>query len=318
MADNERLLEAHLKRLDTNHASQSTELKANREMASQMALVKSLRSIAPLAWEVDTARERVSRRIWDAIAEEDEGLATELTGRAPGSLSRSATTPGLGRAARLFVAAAAIFLLTYLGSWAVSSAAGTATPDSPFYGLKRADEWLALHTAWSDQRRGQVYATIAWRRLTEAQFEYTHHHGDAAQRLAREYDGAMQRLIQLDATMQTRHENTSTVAQGIARNLDRAYIIAQAAGQSGETTLAKTLIETTQAEQAAINRANITLPSIGGHLPSGQPSGSPAAGHKATPTPSTDGAETPTAGQATATSTPGDGNGNGSGNGNGN
>lgn len=316
MADNERLLESRLKSMESScERGASSESSAH----SDIALIMALRAVEPPAREVDAARLRVRARVFDVILADDDRVEGARAPRHPQSPRSGDGASAIARAGkrRLLVAVAAMFLLAFLGSWAVSSAASIATPASPLYGLKRADEWLALQSAWSDQRRGQVYATIAWHRLAEAQFESQRHNDSAAQRLTQEYDVTMQRLIQLDADMEARHENTTVVAQGIARNLDRAYTIAQAASQSGEATLAQTLTATTTAERAAIKQANITVPTVGGHIPAGQPTGTTTPSHGRTPTPSTDVSQTPTEGQETGTPPSGNGSGAGGGNGNG-
>lgn len=321
MADNERLLEAHLTQLDTSGASAPAQAASTPEMAAQIALVIALRSVTPPSAEVDAARQRVRARVLDTIAEEDQnaqsGSARAIVGR------HASSTSATRNRMRGLASLAAVFLLALLGGFSLTGAVGAATPNSPLYGLKRADEWLALHTSWSDQRRGQVYATIAWRRLTEALYESKRHDDHATQRFAREYDDAMQRLIQLDAAMKARHENTTSVASGIARDLDRAQTIALAASQSGESTLAQTLTDTTAAEREALNRANIVLPTVGGYPTSPPTSNSAESGHGSGATATAEGQRTPATGLPTATSTHGTGSGNGNdndgdGNGNGN
>ena len=184
MADNERLLESHLKWLesesDTDWSVAST---ANQATTPQVALIMALRDVAPPAREVDSARERVRGRVFGAILAEDEGARAEAASQQPGGVRDAVSTTARVGKRHILAAVAAIFLLTFLGSWVLSSAASGAAPNSPLYGLKRADEWLALHTAWSDQQRGKVFATIAWRRLSDATFESSRHNDSAAQRL---------------------------------------------------------------------------------------------------------------------------------------
>lgn len=313
MGDAERLLDECMARLDNNDLSESDGL-AN---SPEVALALALRCVTFPTEEVASARERVRNRVLATVTVDNVEPGVEQPERRITAARRPSSEMRRRRRAVQLSAVAAVFFIACALAWITSNVAGSAAPESPLYSFKRADEWIALHTAWSDARRGDVYATIASHRLTEARIEAEGHHDKVAQALTNEYDSAMRQLISLEGTMRSRHENTASVDRDIARSLNLAYATLQAAKRSGQTTLARALDTTTQTEQAAITRNNITLPSVGGQQPTSDPTAPVKSGYEGTPTAPTGGQTTPSPVRPTVTTTPGAGNGNGSGSGNG-
>lgn len=183
---------------------------------------------------------------------------------------------GSPRFARAALCAAAVLLLACLAGWQISVAAANALPGSPLYSLKRGEELLALDTAWSNQRRGEVLATIADHRLAEMCAEASQQNNALVRSLAREFDTAMHQLISLTVMMAANHQDTSVVAASLAHELTVEYATLTNALRDGDTTLAQTLTVTTQAERSAILNSHLVLPHGTTGAPSSWP-GTPAA-----------------------------------------
>src|SRR5262249_49149594 len=138
-------------------------------------LARAVRNIPLPPEEVAAARERVHVRLLAAIANEGALRGNRRTDtRAPlrpHSASWDADAySSCSSPRRLSLCAALLLFFSPAGvcPWLASS---PALPSSPLYGLKRAQEWVALQTAWSDQRRGDVLLMIASHRLDEAKAE---------------------------------------------------------------------------------------------------------------------------------------------------
>src|SRR5260221_10017844 len=136
---------------------------ADVDAAEALHTIVALRStLAVPAHEADGARERVRAKI------SAQTSAAPTTAVSNGARGMSARRSGAGREIgrwRSIALAAAVLLVCALGIWQTLNAAGAALPDSPLYAIKRGTEWIALASAWSDQRRGEVLASIAAQRL---------------------------------------------------------------------------------------------------------------------------------------------------------
>lgn len=289
-------------------------------VADDLALLAALREVAPLPREVEAARKRVGARLADALLAEvatpaktvaaapltQATQATRATGAAGAarprlrlvSQSEAPQPPVTRRAAhplRRLALVAAILLAATGGLAGVSNAAAQALPESPLYGVKRAEESVSLTLARTDVGRGQVLGVIAQHRLGEAAAEADQRRGDEARSLLTQFDAALRQLITLTAQAQAHHEDTGPLTQVIQETLQDAQSAQRHAAQRGDTSFA-------QATQASMAAAGTQLQSAGVTLPSSAATDQPPRGGP--------GAATRTPG-AKMTHTPGDGNGEG-------
>lgn len=213
------------------------------------------------------------------------GVVTPMPGTTARAMPHHATRRRLvGRA--LSAAAAVVVLCVGLG-WGVGNAAASALPGDPLYGVKRGQEWLALTTAITDQRRGEVLIAIADHRLAEAQAEADRGNDATAQDLTAELATDIQQVIALSATMTDRHEGTGTVVAALAQELGRLQRAQDHETQRGNAAFAQTLGTTLANEMTAAQNAHLHLPKVPA---SGGTHGNPAGGHaKGTATPSGNG-----------------------------
>ncbi|HLZ23168.1 MAG TPA: DUF5667 domain-containing protein [Ktedonobacterales bacterium] len=298
MNDDVRLFESRLSELDAapqmvpgpdrHHFPEESAVRAD------LHLVRAMRHIQVPEGELLAAHTRVARLLQ---AEMDAGETATVPVRAarPNEHTSQSTVAHrrpayMRRLAQAALVAAAILLVGGLVGWQVSEAAASALPGSPLYGIKRAEESLALQLTGSDTQRGEVLATIADHRLTEIRAEAEQHNDPLVKSLAREFDGTMRQLIALTATMTRQHENTTDVTARLVHELAVEYSTLRTAQQRGDVVLAQALTVTTQAEDSAIHDSHITLPpgavntpvpvesSPGATPPGGQPArGSPSA-----------------------------------------
>lgn len=247
---------------------------ADADAAETLRTIVALRGTRAVpAHEADGARERVRAKI------SAQTSAAPTTAVSKGARGMSAWRRGAGRKIsrwRSIALAAAVLLVCALGIWQTLNAAGAALPDSPLYAVKRGTEWIALTSAWSDQRRGEVLASIAAQRLAEARAASARHNDALVRSLTGELNSTMRDLISLTASMKARHEDTTVVARDLARDLGAEYAAMQLAWKSGQTTLAQALDTSIVAQQKAIKQYNLSLPPVDG-VPAGSPSGSPSA-----------------------------------------
>lgn len=242
------------------------------DAAGTLRAIVALRStLAVPAHEADGARARVRA----LISGPTSALPTAIVSN--GARGMSAWHRGAGRKSgrwRSIALAAAVLLACVLGLWQTLNAAGAALPDSPFYAVKRGTEWIALTSAWSDQRRGEVLASIAAQRLAEARAEATRHDDALVRSLTSELNSTMRDLISLTARMKARHEDTTVVERALARDLGAEYAAMQLARKAGQTALAQALNTSMVAQQKAIKQYNLALPPVDG-VPAGSSSGGP-------------------------------------------
>lgn len=245
---------------------------ADADAAETLRAIVALRStLAVPAYEVDGARERVRALISRPTS------ATPTTVVSTGARGMSFWRRGAGRKIgrrRSIALAAVVLLVCALGIWQTLNAASAALPDGPLYAVKRGTEWIALTSAWSDQRRGEVLASIAAQRLAEARAEAARHDDALVRSLTSELNSTMCDLISLTARMKARHEDTTVVARALARDLGAEYVAMQLARKSGQTALAQALNTSMVAQQKAIKQYNLSLPPENG-VPAGSSSGGP-------------------------------------------
>lgn len=302
MNDNERLFDHYLEQIDQREAahapgSQSeskSQLKRTPEVTRALTLATALRHVSPPPEEVEYARMRVDMRVRAAMAQ-------PAVAKPPGA---SLATLRRSRQRIVYIAVAALVLLV-LGSvigWQVSVAAADALPGSPLYILKRGEEWVATQSAWSDQRRGEVLATIANHRLREARAEADLYNIPLMRTLTSEFDSDMHQLISLTAHMMMRHEDTAVVTTAITSNMRAEYLLITSGdlGGAGHVPLAQELAVTLQMQQHQIAIQQISFP----QTPPGQapvPSLTPSATPEPTPSATSSASATPA---ASATATP--------------
>lgn len=269
MGDDASLFEIYLRELDSEPhtdvastaSSQGEPPPQDRDLRDDLRLVGALRNMQAPHDEMRDARARVLVRLRGEMASTSaDGDADTLVKTAlPVPVSRR-RRPRTRRLARVALVAAAILLLACTAGWQISTAAASALPGSPLYGIKRGEETLVLDMAWSDQRRGEVLAVIADHRLSEMRAEAALQNDALVHSLAREFDSTMHQLISLTATMAARHEDTTVVAAVLGHELNAEYVALNTAMRNGDVILAQTLTATVQSERAAIQNSHITLP----------------------------------------------------------
>jgi len=320
--DDERLLERCLREIESGGVT--VEQCVERHLADQPDVAEllraaiALRAVSPAPAEARAAHLRVGHLLTREMAAGPVRAPVAPARRGQSHTVRAVRdgSPWAGRAGRarrwVLASAAAVLLIGVLVGTGASTVAASALPGSPLYSLKRGEEWLALHTAWSDEREGQVLLTIASHRLDELRQLAVRNNAEAL-RLTSELDSTMRQAIHLAATMNAMGEDSGRIAAGLAHTLDIESETQRAAQANGQPDLARALQNATDGEQQAIHDQHLVLPDT--NQPREQPALTPGtatepAGHGggkpgATPTPS-------------AGAGNGNGNGNGGGNGGGN
>ncbi len=322
MRDDERLLERCLREIDAGDLTieQCVErhLADQPEVADLLRAAVALRAVSPAPAEVRAAHLRVGHLLTHAMAAEPETASMRLARlaqlRRP-RVMRDSPQWTSQWARWWMLAGAAALLIGVLVSMGASTAAASALPGSPLYGLKRGEEWLALRTAWSDERKGQVLLTIASHRLDELRRLAGRNDAEAL-RLTSELDATIHETIRLVVTMNARGEDSGRITAGLAHTLDIESETQRAVRANGPPDLARALQNAADGEQQAIHDQHVVLP--GNAQPRDQPT--PTSGVATAPAEHDGGKSgaTPTpVGQSTPTAGAGNGNGNGGGNGNG-
>lgn len=176
------------------------------------------------------------------------------------------------------IAAAVLLALGALG-WGAGNAAAASLPGEPLYAVKQAQEWVALRTAWSDQRRGVVLVSIADHRLAEATIEANRGHDAVARVLTNAFDGDIQQAISLSVAMAAHGQDNRSVLEALGTELARAQTAQTQASTHGENTFAQSLGNAVAAETQAIDHNHLKLPNgnAAGH-PDGRPTETPESG----------------------------------------
>jgi len=317
--DDERLLERCLREIDagglTVEQCIAHHLADRPEIADLLRAAVALRAVTPAPAESRAAHLRVGQLLTRELAAGPvRPSATTSAGFAEPRRPRIVRDDS--RAAHWarwwMLASAAVLLIGLLVGMGASTAAASALPGSPLYGLKRGEEALALRTAWSDERKGLVLLTIASHRLDEVRRLAGRNDAEAL-RLTSELDATIHEAIRLVVVMNAKGEDSGRIALGLAHTLDMESETQRAAQASGQPDLARALQNATDGEQQAIHDQHVVLPDTKQQREQPTPAATDPAGRgggkpNATPTPS---------GQATPTAGAGNGNGNGGGNGKG-
>jgi hypothetical protein len=266
------------------------------ELAQALRTADALRGVSVA--ESRLAQARVRGQLMAAIASESDNAAalTAAVTESPqparpvarGRVHRRGAT--LVRAAA--IAAAVLVVCSALG-WGVNTVAAAALPGDPLYGVKRAQEAIALATALGDASRGERLVAIADHRLTEASAEADRGNDGQARALAQEFSGDIQQVIALSATMSDKGEDNRPVLAALAAELARAAQAQSSAASHGHAGFAKTLGTDLQAANQGIDDHHIKLPNDHGRGGPGpqptetpEPKGHPTPGHgNETPTP---------------------------------
>lgn len=253
-------------------ATQSVPREVEVEQIGQM-----IRNIPFPPGEVAAVKERIGVMLAIAMLQPVPLRGGAGTGRQRRAPRRYSLFQGLTAAATLMV-----FITLAVG---VSRASASAMPSSPLYALKRAEEWAALNTAWSDQRCGDVLVVMARRRLDEAIQESTAGHKQRAQSLVQEYQSDVVAIADLVGRMTTQHENTRPLVAQLASVLSAQQEATHAADQSGDSTFVDALSAAGRASQAAIDENRILLPGpIPGFHNGNDPTAAPGSSSPTTPT----------------------------------
>lgn len=265
------------------------------DLIATLTLARDVAAIWPDDGELSAARSR----IFDRVA--DEMVPDTVRVMAP-------TRQRRWMHRRTAAACAAAFILAMLAGWTTSAAAATAMPYDSLYGLKRAEERVALATAWSPERQATVLDGMARARLAEAQATAARKDDAMAARLIGECDSAVRDLIALAAQHDVAGPSRRAIAASVAGILDDEHAALLAAQARGDAQVAAALDEATSAQATRIQAAGLPIDIHGKGNGKGSGPQTPSPDPQ---TPSADSTASPT-----ATGTPG-GNGQGNGQGNG-
>lgn len=261
-------------------------------VAEDLSLIVSLREVRLPRSETEFARARVGQRLANMM--QAEPGPPPVVGRvqsarawlravtAPPARAARVTAPQrpqdqrdqrgapaayspIGATLRRAAAFAAVAMVAACVSLAGASVASAhALPESPLYGVKRAEETTLLALAWNDESKGQTLAMIANHRLTEAAAEADQRRNTEARALLGEFDTAMGKLIDLTAHAQAIHEDSSDLASAVQATLEAERNTAAQAAAHGETAFAEAANASMRAAKAHIQQAGIELPGKSG------------------------------------------------------
>lgn len=275
------------------HAQARRAAEMDETVAEDLAFVAALRAVAPSRPEAAAARERIAQRLAQLMREEP-GHTTAARLRGPRAWLRAVTAPPI-RAARnrvtpriaitapparvgrvaAFTGAALVLIVTLLAC--ASVAAGQALPESPLYGLKRAEETLQLDLAMTDGSKGATLQMIASHRLAEATAEADQRRPDEARALLSQFDATLYQLITLTAHAQTSHEeDAASLARAVLVTLTAEQQSAAHATAQGESTFAAAIAASAHAAEARIQQAGVSLPTTPSQSGAGQNTGAGA------------------------------------------
>jgi hypothetical protein len=259
---------------------------ADPELVALLRTVRATRTVA--LHESQAAQARVRARVMAGLdqASPRETPARPAPGVALGAAPRPArpalASPPARRqwvAARVAAIAAAVLLACGALGWGAGVAAAAALPGQPLYVVKRAQEWVALRSAWSDERRGVVLVSIADHRLAEATAEADQGSAAVARDLTSEYDRDIQEAIGLSVAMAATGQDNRVVLEMLATELARARILQARASSHGEQLFAQSLGSAVAAETQAIDHNDLKLPNgTAPGRPDGVPTESPESG----------------------------------------
>ena len=268
-------------------------------LVSSLQLALALDGVSSDANEIETARAHVRQNL-DTLMDASVAVAPGL--QVPASPYR--LIGRIRQRRRLWLTlCAAILAVTFVGYWTLSTAAATALPESPLYGIKQVDEAIHLQLAWSNQQRGDALAQIASHRLAEARAEAAQNHTHQAIVLMGECDNATHQLIALVIATRHQHQDDTSIVNALRTTIRAEYTALEQAHSNGQSALAQALTTSVDGQQHALSASNIVIPQLATPSPSSSPV-DPSV--RSTPTPHNNG------------NGGGNGGGNGNGNGNGN
>ncbi len=271
MANRQRLLNQALEEISTQRRTEAESIEwyagDDPELASLLRLAAATRDIPVPVPEMQRVRARARAKLLAGMAANESNIekTPSVSNATPVSLAKARfQRREMPRLTRIACVVAAALLLSISVGWLTMYAAQAAMPGGALYSVKRGEEWVALHTAWSDERRGQVLGAITAERLLEAQTEAVLHHDAEARALTQELDADMRQLIALTAAMTATGEDASTVASALARDLNAENSAIQQARQAGLSAFADTLAASALGQQSEIEKYQISLPSAAG------------------------------------------------------
>lgn len=261
-------------------------------VAEDLSLIVALRDVKPQRDEAEFARARIAQRLamvmraepgpapaaarphgaraWLRALTAPPATSTRRVTASPASpTAQQGSVPGArwrpGEAlGRLAMVAMALLTLGFGLLAGASVASAHALPESPFYGVKRAEESTLLALSWTDDSKGATLTMIANHRITEAGAEADLRRSAEARTLLGEFDTAFAQLIDLTAQAGSKHEDTTTLARAVQTTLETEQTIATQAETHGHATFAQAAKASAQAAAAHIQQAGIVLPDASG------------------------------------------------------
>jgi hypothetical protein len=191
-------------------------------------------------------------------------------------------------------------------------------PESPFYGVKRAEETILLALPLDHVSQVRVLSMIALRRLAEADDESAAGRDNRATELVYEFNVDVKQMIGIAISSQNDASSRQVIAQQIADVIQAQTNVRQNAIRRGDTMFSQALSDSQATIQTNLQLNRITLPPPDNNVVNGSPTSgvtTPSGAPSGAATPTSIGTVTPTA--PAATCTPGSSHGKGGGNGGG-
>lgn len=318
-ADRERQLDAILSKADGDadmpRAASREVQERDADLDADLRLLARLRILEPARQELDDARLRVGQRLTrEILAAPGEAepwwrpfRALRLSAPPKVDPPANAVTPAeptpvtmnsspalrsnrraILRRLTVAAAAAAILLVSFVAGMSALSA--QSLPESPLYGVKRAEEAALLSLPMDNNARAETIGMIAQRRLGEAVAEANAHRNREALSLLNQYTSAVRQLISLAAGVAAQGGDTSAITSQIEQALRAAQIAQQSAYQQGQTSFSQALTVSELNVTSSLQQAHVSIPASSGQNGTGGAHGQPTS---TIPTP-TDVASTPT------------------------
>ena len=305
-ADRERQLDAILSKAEGNADMLPAASREIREhdtiLEADLHLLARLRTLEPARQELDDARLRVGQRLtrevlaapgeaepwWRPFRElrlsEPPKIDPPTTAATPAEPTpmaviappaRRANRRAILRRLTIATAAAAVLLVAFVSG--ISALSAQSLPESPLYGVKRAEEAALLSLPMDNNARAETIGMIAQRRLSEAAAESNAHRNREALSLLNQYTSAVHQLISLAVGVSGQGGDTSVITFQIEQALRAAQVAQQSANQQGQTTFSQALTVTESNVTTSLQQAHVSLPASSGQTGTGdghnQPTG---------------------------------------------
>jgi hypothetical protein len=218
---------------------------------------------------------------------------------------------------RLAVGALVVAALVVLAT-GLTALSALSLPESPLYGVKRAEEVILLALPLDHVSQVRVLSMVALRRLTEASDESEAGRDIRATELVHEFNADVKQMIAIAISPRNDIGSRQVIAQQIADVLQAQTYVRQNAIWRGDKTFSQALGDSQATIQTNLQLNHITLPPPDDNVVSGLPtSGSttPSGTPNGSATPSNVRNATPTAPAATCTPSSTNGKGHGTGGG---